>query len=112
MTGAKQMLLFRRPKALDLALRLRATRIEGESDGWLRVAEGEWSWGPSGRVLLRGGWERWQDSNGITETGDQWQGLELERSLGTRIYGFAAGERRDVDGGRVIQSQWGLSYFF
>ncbi|MEK7316750.1 MAG: hypothetical protein AAB011_11240, partial [Candidatus Eisenbacteria bacterium] len=101
-----------RPKALDVALRLRATRIEGESDGWLRVAEGEWSWGPSGRVLLRGGWEHWNDANGLTETGDRWQGLELERSLGTRVYGFASGERRDGDGGRVTQSQLGISYFF
>lgn len=104
--------LLRRPKALDVALRLRATRIEGETEGWLRLVEGEWSWGPSGRILLRGGWERWNDANGITVTGNRWQGLELERSLGTKVYGFASGERRDGDGGRVIQSQLGLSYFF
>lgn len=106
------MLYVRRPKALDLSLRLRATKIEGESDGWLRVAEGEWTWGPSGRVVIRGGWEHWNDPNGITETADRWQGVELERSLGARIYGFASGERRDGDAGRVIQSQLGLGYFF
>jgi hypothetical protein len=96
----------------DLALRLRATQVQGNSDAWMEVIEGEWNRNAIGRLVLRAGWENWDDANNITTTANAWQGLELERPLGRKIYGFAYGEHRDGDGGRVNQGQFGLSYLF
>jgi hypothetical protein len=103
---------LRPPKSSAVALRLRATRVEGGSTGWLQVAEGEWSWGPSGRVVVSGGSERWTSVDGFTNTLSTWQGLEVERSLGARVFGFLSGERRAGDTGGSNQGQAGLSFFF
>ena len=37
---------------------------------------------------------------------------EIESGLGARVYGFASGEWRAGDGGRSLQSQLGMSWFF
>jgi hypothetical protein len=106
------MILLRTPKRRDLSLRMRATRTDGATDGWLQVVEGEWRFAGDRRLLLRAGRERWNDANGVTATENHWQGAELESGLGTRIFGFASGEWRDGDGGGSLQSQLGMSWFF
>ena len=108
-TGTLQL---RSAGSADLALRLRATQVQGNSDALMEVVEGEWNRGPIGRVILRAGWENWDDANNITTTANAWQGLEVERPLGMKIYGFVYGEHRDGDGGRINQGQVGLSYLF
>ena len=103
--------VIRYPSARNLSLRLRGTRMEGGADGWMRIAELEWG-GSAARVVGRAGWELWNDANGITETSVDWQGLELERPVGRRVYAYLLGERRGGDPGRTLQSQAGLSYNF
>ena len=106
------MLLLRTPKRHDLSLRMRSTRTEGATDGWLHVAEAEWRFAGDRRLLVRTGFEHWHDSNGITTTENHWSGAELESGLGARLFGFAGGEWRDGDGGGSLQSQAGVSWYF
>ncbi len=106
------MLLLRTPKRHDLSLRMRSTRTEGATDGWLHVGEAEWRFAGDRRLLVRTGFEHWHDSNGITTTENHWHGAELESGLGARLFGFAGGEWRDGDGGGSLQSQAGVSWYF
>jgi hypothetical protein len=106
------MILLRTPKRHDLSLRVRSTRTDGATDGWLHVAEGEWRFAGDRRLLLRTGREHWHDSNGITTTENRWHGAEIESGLGPKLYGFASGEWRGGDGGGSVQSQLGLAWYF
>ncbi len=106
------VLLLRTPRRHELALRLRATRTLGATDGRLEVVEGEWRFAGDRRLLIRAGREAFNDANGLTTTRSDWQGVELESGLGARIYGYASGEVRRGDSERSLQSQFGLSWFF
>ncbi|HSQ61509.1 MAG TPA: hypothetical protein VLT84_13985 [Acidobacteriota bacterium] len=106
------MILLRKPKRHDLSLRVRSTRTDEATDGWLHVAEGEWRFGGDRRLLLRTGREHWHDPNGITTTENRWHGAEIESGLGPKLYGFASGEWRGGDGGGSVQSQLGLAWYF
>lgn len=103
--------VIRYPGARNLSLRLRGTRMDGGADGWMRILELDWGAG-AGRVIGRAGWELWYDANGMTRTSVDWQGLELERPIGRRVYAYLLGEHRGGDPGRTLQSQAGLSYSF
>jgi hypothetical protein len=106
------MVLLWTPRRHDLALRVRSTRTDGATQGWLHVLEGEWRFAGDRRLLVRAGREAWDDAGGSSTTINRWKGAELQSGLGAKVYGFASGEWRDGDSGGTMQSQFGLSWFF